>query len=87
VRIDRLTQVTLVLITLFLGMIALRPSGGSPNVALAQTSLTGVVFTGTVGGFWLFDPRTGDAWVYDTVQNKTKHWRVIEPGKPLQEVK
>lgn len=44
------------------------------------------VFAGFFGGHpTLFVPRTGDIWVYRGPDGRVMvHWRVVEPGKPLQ---
>jgi hypothetical protein len=69
-RIDLYTKTILTLIALLLGVVALKPII-QPQPVSAQASLAGVQFSGSVGGFWLFDTKTGDVWAYEKQGSNT----------------
>jgi|ERR1022692_2192181 outer membrane protein assembly factor BamB len=81
-RIDLYTKTILTLILLLLGVITARPLFSPPAVA-ADGKFAGLQFTGSPGGFYVFDPRSGDIWSYDTGGN-VEHFKMLAPGQPLQ---
>jgi hypothetical protein len=85
-KIDFYMKVCLTLIVLLLGVIAFRQVI-APPVAEAQSSLSGVQFSGSLGGFWLFDTRTGDVWTYEMQDYVLKRLsylgRITKPGESL----
>ena len=58
-----------------------------PTVVQGQGRFAAVQFSRSEGGWWFFDTRTGDLWIYDE-QRKLPlwHFRVRELGAPLEQV-
>lgn len=86
-RIDRYTKTMLTLIVIFLGIIAMRPLL-SPIPAVAQQKPSYSQNTRFMkfdnDDFELFDPSTGDLWEYDSLGRPIAHKKIIELGKPIQ---
>ena len=80
-RIDLYTKTILTLIALLLAVMSLRPLL-MPTWAHAQSNLNGVQFSGAASGFWLFDGKTGDAWLYSPEGDVIKHVKVTKLGAP-----
>jgi hypothetical protein len=41
-------------------------------------------FSGSMGGFWLFDSKSGEIWAYDSGGKDWKYLgKLVEPGEPL----
>jgi hypothetical protein len=82
-RIDLYTKTILTLIALLLAVIALKPIL-QPQTVKAGGSFSGVQFSATVGGFWVFDSSTGDVWAYNSGSGKADiHFKVTKLGQPL----
>lgn len=82
---DRTTKTILLLITILLAVIALRPS--RLGAARAQDNdYTGVQFSVTTNedAFYnFFDPRNGDVWTYDKKGDLVEHRRLNGLGRPM----
>ena len=81
-KVDLFSKVFLTLIALFLGIIALRPFFQPPTVS-AQAGLSAVQFSGSLGGFWAFDTRTGEVWVYEGKKPPQFQGKISKLGTPL----
>lgn len=52
-----------------------------------QPQFTGVQFTPYQNGWWFFDTRTGDIWIYDQERKLAlSHWRLRSLGGPIERV-
>lgn len=85
-RQNRFTNAVLVVIAVLLAVIAFKPLM-APEIALAQSRFSGVQFSGSLGGFWAFDSRTGQVWIYSTersIYGQCEYvGKITELGKPL----
>jgi len=83
-RIDLYTKVVLTIIALLLAVITVRPML-QPHTVVAQGKFTGVEFSTTaVGGFYIFDPRSGDVWGYGVQGEPVQHYKLTTLGEPLK---
>jgi hypothetical protein len=83
-RIDLYTKTILTLIALLLAVIALKPIV-QPQPTIAQGNLSSIQFSGARIGFWAFDTRTGDVWIYNTQTGGCDgHFKITQLGKALE---
>lgn len=55
--------------------------------ALAQPQFAGVQFLPYQNGWWFFDTRTGDIWIYDQERKlPLSHWRLRSLGGGIERV-
>ena len=80
-RIDLYTKTILTLIAVILTLIACKSVVQPPGVA-ADGPLAGVQFSGSIGGFWAFDTKTGDVWAWEHGQ-WTHPGKISQLGQPL----
>lgn len=73
---------TLLIINLVATIIDMsKPSYANPN-----TKFRNLQFSGSLGGFWLFDATNGDIWVYE--KGKAEYVGTLkQPGKNLEQRK
>ena len=54
----------------------------------AQSRFSSIQFARSEGGWWFFDTRTGDIWVYDEGKKVPLwHFRLTQLGAPLEKMK
>ncbi len=84
-QIDRYIKLVLTVIALALALIACKPLFESK--AAAEGALTGVQFSGGMGGFWILDTRSGDVWAYSGGTNGQLQpqyaGKLVQLGQPL----
>src|SRR5438067_1376722 len=52
-----------------------------------QTRFSAIQFTRSDGGWWFFDTRSGDIWIYDEERKLPLwHFRLKELGQPLEKI-
>jgi hypothetical protein len=80
-RIDLYTKIVLTLIAVCLLTIACK-SVVQPIGVSAEGPFAGVQFSGSMGGFWAFDTKTGDVWTF-TPQKCQHYGKITQLGEPL----
>lgn len=80
-RFDLYTKTILTIIAVLLAISELR-SIVQPVQAIAQDSFNGLQFSGSQGWFYMFDSKTGDAWLYDMRGKVRSHLKFTQPGEP-----
>jgi hypothetical protein len=81
-RIDLYTKTILTIIALLLAAIVTKPLF-TPSAIVADGKFTAMQFTGSPGGFYVFDPRSGDVWSYSST-GQVEHLKIVTLGQPLQ---
>jgi hypothetical protein len=83
-RFDLYTKAVLTVIAGALLLIAGKPFF-QPTTVAAQTSISSVHLSGFAGGFWAFDTKTGDVYMYDLSMgsNVRYYGKFTQLGKPL----
>jgi hypothetical protein len=90
-RIDLYTKTLLTLIVLLLAVIVLKPIA-YPHPVMAQGGFTGMQFSATGEGFWLFDSKTGNVYYHRMINNISGQLmnevfpmgKVTQPDKKLE---
>jgi hypothetical protein len=80
-RVDLYTKTVLTVIALLLAIVVLKPIM-QPTPAMAQGSLGGMQLAGSEGWFYLFDAKSGDAWLYDGRGRVRSHLKFTQAGQP-----
>jgi hypothetical protein len=83
---SRLGTIALTALLTALLMNALSPWLRPPTVE-AQSRFGSIQFTRSEGGWWFFDTRNGDLWIYDEARKMPIwHYRLKDLGAPLEHV-
>ncbi len=82
-------RVSLVVITVLAALVlSLAVQSQLRSEPPAEPQFTGVQFLPYENGWWFFDTRTGDIWIYDQERKLAlSHWRLRSLGGPIEQVR
>jgi hypothetical protein len=66
-------------VVLLLGTVCLHllPVSQASAAPTTNSTLNDLVFQGSIGGFWLFDKKTGNIWVYEMEKGKVMNTEYV----------